>query len=84
VDARDREVITICRSGNRSILAAHTLQRMGYRNVVSLKTGLRGWSDYERPLRHGAGRTLSLDEADAYFVPRVSAEQLGSAFAMNA
>jgi rhodanese-related sulfurtransferase len=77
VEARDREVVVICRSGNRSILATHTLHQMGYRNVLSLKTGLRGWSDYEQPLRDGSGRTLTLHQADDYFLPKVSPEQLG-------
>jgi hypothetical protein len=77
VEARDRPVLVICRSGNRSILAAHTLRRMGFQRPVSLKTGLRGWNDYEQPLRNGAGRTLTLDEADEYFLSRVAPEQLG-------
>ncbi|MGB5774772.1 MAG: rhodanese-like domain-containing protein, partial [Sedimenticolaceae bacterium] len=46
VQARDREVVVVCRSGYRSVLAAHSLQLLGYRNVASLKTGLRGWKDY--------------------------------------
>jgi rhodanese-related sulfurtransferase len=77
VEARDRRVVVICRSGNRSILAAHTLRRMGFRRPVSLKTGLRGWNDYEQPLRNCAGNTLTLDEADEYFHSRVAPEQLG-------
>jgi len=50
IDSRDREIIVICRSGNRSIMAAQTMQWMGYENVSSMKTGLRGWNDYELPL----------------------------------
>jgi len=50
IDSRDREIIVICRSGNRSILAAQTMQWMGYQDVASMKTGLRGWNDYELPL----------------------------------
>src|SRR5512143_2848619 len=50
VEARERDIVVICRSGNRSVLAAFTMQLMGYRRVVSLKTGLRGWNDYEQPL----------------------------------
>jgi len=79
VEARDRRVIVICRSGNRSILAAHTLQQMGYREAVSLKTGLRGWSDYEQPLENGRGLRLDQDSADDYFLTRVAPQQLGPA-----
>jgi len=79
VEARGRKVVVICRSGNRSILAADTLQRMGYNDVVSLKTGLRGWNDYELPLVDGEGRRVSLEEADDYFLPTLTPEQLGPA-----
>ena len=34
----------------RSLLAARTLKEMGLSNVRSLKTGLRGWNDYEMPM----------------------------------
>lgn len=36
-------VLVYCRSGGRSALAAQTLQRMGYSNVVSLAGGFQGW-----------------------------------------
>jgi len=77
VEARERRLLVICRSGNRSILAAHTLQRMGYRHVLSLKTGLRGWNDYELPLVTSGERRVSLDEADRYFTPLIPPEKLG-------
>jgi rhodanese-related sulfurtransferase len=64
---REREVILICRSGNRSALAAYTLQQMGFTNITSLKTGLRGWFDYELPLVDGEGKAVDEDTADAYF-----------------
>lgn len=76
VQAREREVVVVCRSGNRSILAAHSLNVLGYSNVVSLKTGLRGWKDYEQPLVDGAGQPVDLDDADDYFTPRLRPEQL--------
>ena len=76
VQARDQPVVVICRSGNRSALAAWVMQQMGYRDVYSLKTGLRGWNDYELPLEKDDGSPLDMDEADAYFTPRVRPEQL--------
>jgi rhodanese-related sulfurtransferase len=77
VEARDRRVVVICRSGNRSILAAYTLKLMGYKNVASLRTGLRGWNDYEQALYDSAGERLDPDCVDAQFTPRVSREQPG-------
>ena len=65
--ARDKEVVIICRSGNRSALAAFTMQLMGFENVSSLKTGLRGWFDYELPLYDADNNEVDEDEADAYF-----------------
>ena len=65
--ARDKEVIIICRSGNRSALAAFTMQLMGFKNVSSLKTGLRGWFDYELALYDTDNKEVDEDEADAYF-----------------
>lgn len=77
VQARDRTVVVICRSGNRSALAGDVMRRMGYADVVSLKTGLRGWNDFEQPLVGKDGREIDIDDADEYFAPRVSPEQMG-------
>ncbi len=74
--ARDREVVLICRSGNRSALAAHTLQQMGFNNVMSLKTGVRGWFDYELPLYDADGNEVDEDEADEYFSKGPRPDQL--------
>lgn len=75
VRARDREIVIICRSGNRSVLAAYTLQQMGYQNVSSLKTGLRGWTDYEQPLVKNNNQQVDIDDADEYFTNKVKPEQ---------
>ena len=74
--AREKEVIVICRSGNRSALAAHTMQLMGYTNVSSLKTGLRGWFDYEQPLFDAEENEVNEDDADAYFSKGPRADQM--------
>ena len=76
VRAREREVVVICRSGNRSVLAALTMQLMGYQNVCSLKTGLKGWTDAEMRLVTDDDDEISVDEAEDYFTPRLSPEQL--------
>lgn len=76
VRARDREVVVVCRSGYRSVLAAHSMQLLGYRNVASLKTGLRGWKDYDQPLVDSQERDVDLDKADDYFTPRLRKDQL--------
>jgi rhodanese-related sulfurtransferase len=39
----DSEIVLYCGGGYRSALAADALQRMGYRNVVSMDGGFSGW-----------------------------------------
>ncbi len=73
--SREREVVVVCRSGRRSALAAFTMQQLGYLNVVSLKTGLRGWNDYEEPLENSVGETVDPDEADHFFLAKVRPDQ---------
>jgi rhodanese-related sulfurtransferase len=75
--AREREVILICRSGNRSALAAYSLQQMGFNNITSLQTGLRGWFDYELTLHDGKGNVVNEETGDAYFSKEPRADQLG-------
>ena len=76
VKARDREIIIICRSGNRSVLAAYVMQLMGYQSVKSLKTGIKGWNDYELPLQNSHGEIVNIDEADMILMPKIRLEQL--------
>jgi rhodanese-related sulfurtransferase len=79
VRAREREIVVVCRSGYRSVLAAHSMQVLGYRNVTSLQTGLRGWKDYDQPLEDEQGNDVDLDDADVYFTPRIRPEQMSPA-----
>jgi rhodanese-related sulfurtransferase len=76
VESREREIIVICRSGKRSILAADVMQQMGYTKVRSLKTGMRGWSDYEQAMVDRDGNTVDEDAAIEYFTPKLRPEQL--------
>lgn len=72
---RERPVVVICRSGNRSVLAAQTMQQMGFKNVVSLKTGIRGWNDFEQPLYDANGNQVDIDDADEILASRVRPDQ---------
>jgi len=76
VRGREREIVAVCRSGYRSVLAAHVMQVLGFRDVVSLQTGLRGWKDYEKPLEDVDDREVDLDDADVYFTPRLRPDQM--------
>ncbi|MFZ2303015.1 MAG: rhodanese-like domain-containing protein [Gallionella sp.] len=69
------EIVVICRSGKRSVLAADTMLRMSYTNVVSLKTGVRGWNDFEQPLEDSTGKLIDADTCEALLAPRLKSEQ---------
>ncbi len=71
VEARDREIVVVCRSGSRSIFAAYTLMQMGYSNVSSLKTGLRGWNEYDLPLVDLEGKAVDPEIGDRYFANKL-------------
>jgi rhodanese-related sulfurtransferase len=75
VRARQRDIVVVCRSGNRSVLAAYTMQLMGYQQVSSMKTGLRGWNDYELPLVNAADKPVAVEDADDFFTTRLRPEQ---------
>ncbi len=77
VNAREREIVVICRSGKRSVLVADVMQQLGYRNVKSLKTGMRGWSDDDQEMVDADGKPVDEDSAIEYFTPRLRPEQMG-------
>ena len=64
VDGREKEIIVICRSGLRSVLGTQMLQMMGFTNISSMQTGLRGWNDYELPLYDLEQKELDPDDVD--------------------
>lgn len=72
---RERAVAVVCRSGNRSLLAADTLRQLGFVRVVSLATGLRGWNDAEQPLVDASGQPVDADTAEALLASRVQPHQ---------
>ncbi|HHH39154.1 MAG TPA: rhodanese-like domain-containing protein [Sedimenticola sp.] len=75
VQARERYVVVVCRSGSRSLLAARTLAILGYKNVVNMKTGLRGWNEFDLPLVDQSYEPVTIEEADAYLANKVLPEQ---------
>ena len=44
------EMVLYCGGGFRSALAADNLQKMGYKNVISMDGGIRGWREKNYPL----------------------------------
>jgi len=75
-ESRDKEIVVACRSGNRSIFVCEVMQQLGYKNVVSLKTGLRGWSDYEQALFDKDENEVDEDTAIEYFTANIRPDQM--------
>ena len=50
VPDKDATVVLYCGGGFRSALAADNLQRMGYRKVISMDGGWRGWTEAGFPV----------------------------------
>ncbi|MCR6662335.1 MAG: molybdopterin-synthase adenylyltransferase MoeB [Luteimonas sp.] len=53
---RDVEVLLICQSGGRSLLAAETLQRLGYARVASVRGGSAMWQAEGLPFTRPAAQ----------------------------
>lgn len=44
------EIVLYCGGGFRSAMAADNLQKMGYKNVISMDGGIREWREKKYPL----------------------------------
>jgi molybdopterin/thiamine biosynthesis adenylyltransferase/rhodanese-related sulfurtransferase len=58
-----REIMTICATGRRSLLAAETLRELGYANVASVRGGFRRWQAEGLPVARGV---LDADASERY------------------
>jgi len=47
---KEATIVLYCGGGYRSALAADNLQKMGYRNVISMDGGWRGWTESGFPV----------------------------------
>ena len=60
---RDRQILTICATGQRSRLAAAELRSVGYPHAASVSGGFRAWQAAGLPV---AGALLDADAAERY------------------
>jgi rhodanese-related sulfurtransferase len=50
VPDKNTQIVLYCGGGYRSALAADNLQKMGYKNVISMDGGWRGWTEAGFPI----------------------------------
>lgn len=79
VAARRRPIVIVCRSGNRSALAALVMTVIGYENVASMKLGIKGWNDGDLPLVDCRGMSVDADDAAHLIEPKLAPEQIDPA-----
>lgn len=76
VPDKSAPILLYCAGGVRSVLAARTLQEMGYSNVASMAGGFTGWKDAGLPFV--IPRTLTSDQMHRYsrhvLIPEVGEE----------
>lgn len=62
----DTEIVVYCRKGGRSVLAAKTLQEMGYTHVFNLTGGVNAWGEkgYSLYNWHGEIKVIRFDQED--------------------
>ncbi len=77
VEARKRPVVVICRSGKRSLMAGLTLKMMGYENVQSLQTGVKGWNDADGLMVNNNQLPVDADFIDTFLSIPPTPAQLG-------
>lgn len=72
---RQREILTLCASGQRSMRAAETLVQLGFTHVASVAGGFRRWQADGLPV---ASREFDADAAERYsrhlLLPEVGAQ----------
>jgi molybdopterin/thiamine biosynthesis adenylyltransferase/rhodanese-related sulfurtransferase len=66
VPDRARRVLLYCAGGNRSLLAAESLQRLGYRDVASIAGGFKRWKDEGKPVEAPSAQALSSGDRVRY------------------
>ncbi|HAD99285.1 MAG TPA: sulfurtransferase [Gammaproteobacteria bacterium] len=74
--SRDQNIIVVCRSGNRSALAALTMQQMGFKQVRSLKLGIKGWNDNDLEMLNNQGDIVDINQIDEWLNRAVPEDKL--------
>lgn len=74
--SRVQNIVLVCRSGNRSVLAALSMQQMNFNKVRSLKLGIKGWNDSNLPMWDKNQQLVDADDADIWLNKAVAKDKL--------
>jgi rhodanese-related sulfurtransferase len=74
--SRGQNIVVVCRSGNRSALAALTMQQMGFEKVRSLKLGIKGWNDNDLEMLNNQGDIVDVNQIDEWLNRAVPEDKL--------
>ena len=74
--SRDQNIVVVCRPGNRSTLAALTMQQMGFKQVRSLKLGIKGWNDNDLEMLNNQGDIVDINQIDEWLNRAVPEDKL--------
>jgi rhodanese-related sulfurtransferase len=61
---KDAVIVLYSRQGARSLFAAQSIQKLGYKHVYNLSAGLKGWVRAEYPYDNGLGTVLKVVDAE--------------------
>ena len=73
---REQNIVVGWRSGNRSSLAALTMQQMGFKQVRSLKLGIKGWNDNDLEMLNNQGDIVDINQIDEWLNRAVPEDKL--------
>lgn len=59
---KDTTIIVYSRMGSRSLLAAQTLKKLGYKNAYNLSGGLNGWARAAYPIDNALGVIIKIEQ----------------------
>ncbi len=61
---KDKEIVMVCRSGERSLKTTYYLMNAGYQNVYNMRDGLIKWATKGFPVKGDVGELLKADTCD--------------------
>jgi len=61
---KDKEIVMVCRSGERSIKTTYFLMNAGYKNVSNMRDGIIKWASKGFPIKGNVDELLNGDSCD--------------------